>query len=334
MSFAIQSYFDQTFLYSRYNKNTNQNGAEQNRGFIEKISSDSVSSEKIEKAGVMTMDNSSFLSKYANILSANDVNYEVDNKSVIDVENFKEVETAKYKLVPESDIGGIRIFVNGESAGVFKARDLKIQEDVETGTKVIVGELPGFGSAWYDVVPVDNELENALSEAMGVDEVPHQELENYYIGTHNETGIKYLMRPGDEGKGGRVLLCNPSDEAKYKALGEEYAREYPNLIKSAEEGLAYASFEIRGMAHRCANGIVMTHPDNISYRDNDDITKNWSAKIDENTWNTLLSWLKDHTLNSEEMSRFKYWDGIFDEIGGKYERVWSDDELRQGCLYQ
>ena len=254
--------------------------------------------------------------------------------STIDVSKFEEVTTSKYRIVPEKESGRVRIFVDGESAGVFKPEHLKIQEDAQTGTKVLIGETAGFNGAWYDAIPVNDELERALAEAMGVDEVPHKPLEGYYIGTHAETGIKYLMRPGDEGRSGRVLLCNAVDEARYKALGEEYARRYPNLIDSPEKGLIYADFEIRGMAHRGANGIVMTHPDSISYNDNDDPTKNWSVKIDEKTWSVLLSWFKNHPLKTDEMAGFKYWEGIFNGIGGKYERVWSDDELKQGFLYQ
>jgi len=254
--------------------------------------------------------------------------------SEIRVSNFKEVETANYKLVPEPEIGGLRILVDGKSAGVFKPEHLKIQEDAQTGTRVMISELPGFNGNWYDAIPVTEELESALSEAIGVEEVPHQPLEGYYIGTHAGTGIKYVMRPGDEGRGGQVLLCNAVDEARYKALGEEYARRYPNLVTSPEAGEFYASLEIRGMAQRGANGIITTHPDNISYNDNSDPKKNWSAMIDEKTWNLLLSWLNNHTINTEEMTGFKYWDNIFNEIGGSYERVWSDDEIRQGHLYQ
>ncbi len=124
------------------------------------------------------------------------------------------------------------------------------------------------------------------------------------------------------------------DEARYKALGEEYARRYPNLIDSPEKGLIYADFEIRGMAHRGANGIVMTHPDSISYNDNDDPKKNWAAKIDEKTWNYLLAWFKNHSLDTEAMTEFKYWGEILDDTGGSYERIWSDDEIKQGFLYQ
>ena len=264
----------------------------------------------------------------SNILKTNSA------ENIFNAYEFTEVTTAKYRIVPENEIGGLRIYINGESAGVFKADDLKIQEDAATGTKVLVSDLAGFGGAWYDALPVDYELEHALSQSMGVDDVPHQPLEKYYIGTHAETGIKYLMRPGDEGKGGRVLLCNEADVAKYNALGEEYARKYPNLIKSSREGLIYADFEIRGMAHRAANGIVMTHPDNISYNDNNDATKNWSAQINDKTWDLMLSWLKNHSLDTKEMTSFKYWDDIFSNIGGSYERIWSDQELKQGFLWQ
>ena len=254
--------------------------------------------------------------------------------SEIRVSNFKEVETANYKLVPEPEIGGLRILVDGKSAGVFKPEHLKIQEDAQTGTRVMISELPGFNGNWYDAIPVTEELESALSEAIGVEEVPHQPLEGYYIGTHAGTGIKYVMRPGDEGRGGQVLLCNAVDEARFKALSEEYERRYPNLMSSSIGGAFYASLEIRGMAHRGANGIITTHPDGISYNDNDDPKKNWSAKIDEKTWNLLLGWFKNHSLDHEKMTGFKYWDDIFNQIGGSYERIWSDDELKQGYLYQ
>ena len=265
-----------------------------------------------------------------------DITYVDKVNEKTDEPQFKEVEIDNYKLVPEPGVGkgGLRIFVNGESAGVFSADDLKIRVAEKTGTRVLVSELGGFGGAWYGAIPVDSELEQGLREAIGEDEVPVIALEGYYIGTHAETGIKYFMRNGDEGRGGRTLLCNDVDRARYQALGEEYARRYPDLIGSAEEGMIYADFEIRGMAHRTANGIVMTHPDNISYNDNSDPAKNWSAKIDKKTWDLMLDWLSKNKPDSKEMSSFKYWDKIFGDIGGSYERIWSDDEISQGYLYQ
>ena len=177
--------------------------------------------------------------------------------SEIKVSNFKEHETQNYKFVPEQDIGsgGMRILKNGQSVAVFSVDDLKIRVDEKTGTRVLISEIPGFGNSWYDAIPVDAELENGLAEAIGVDEIPEVELEGYYIGTHAGTGIQYVIRPGDEGRGGKVLLRNAADVAKYNALAEEYFNRYPNLVTSQEFGRIYASFEICGMMERIETGL-------------------------------------------------------------------------------
>ena len=252
----------------------------------------------------------------------------------IQVSNFKEYETANYKFVPEPTIGdgGMRIVKNGQSVAVFSVDDLKIRVDEETGTRVLISELGGFDSAWYDAIPMDEELENGLAEAMGVENIPEVTLGGYYIGTHAGTGIQYVMRPGDEGRGGKVLLRNERDVAKYNALAEEYYNRYPNLINSQEEGRIWASFEIVGMAERTETGFVRIGFDNISYNDNSDFKKNWSVKLTGNTWELLNEWLKESRNGMKEWQEFSSWKDIFDEIGGSYERIWSDEELRQGNL--
>ncbi len=294
--------------------------------------------EKFEDAGFSKTNQDNITGVSSTAFSSNNVLKDIitlgNDIKTVNASEFKEVQSANYKLVPESDVGALRIYVDGESAGLFFPENMTIQEDPTTGLKVLVGEIPGVKDSWYDAIPVTDELEKALTEAIGVEEIPHKKLEGYYIGTHEGTGIRYLMRPGDEGRGGKVLLCNAADEARYKALGEEYAKKYPNLVTSQEAGLFYASLEIRGMAHRGENGIVMTHPGNISYNDNDDAKKNWSAKIDERTWELMLGWFENHRLNTEEMTMFKYWDDLINKIGGSYERIWSDEEERQGYLYQ
>ena len=259
--------------------------------------------------------------------------FETQN-SEIKVSNFKEHETPNYKFVPEPDIGsgGMRILKNGQSVAVFSVDDLKIRVDEKTGTRVLISEMGGFGGAWYDAIPVDAELENGLAEAIGVDDIPEVELEGYYIGTHSRTGIQYVMRPGDEGRGGKVLLRNAADVARYNALAEEYYTRYPNLIESQEEGRIWASFEILGMAERTASGIVSIHPDNISYSDNLDYKNNWSIMLNDETWELLYEWLEENRNRMEEMNKFSSWRDILDEIGGSYERIWSKEELDQGYL--
>ena len=167
---------------------------------------------------------------------------------------------------------------------------------------------------------------------MGVDEIPEAPLEGYYIGTHAGTGIQYVMRPGDEGRGGKVLLRNAADVAKYNALAEEYCNRYPNLVTSQEFGRIYASFEICGMQERTATGFVNIRFDSISYHDNFDYKKNWSAKLTEDTWEMLWQWLEENRNGMEKVGEFSTWGNIIDELDGSYERVWSDEELKQGYL--
>ena len=259
--------------------------------------------------------------------------FETQN-SEIKVSNFKEHETPNYKFVPEPEIGsgGMRILKNGQSVAVFSVDDLKIRVDEQTGTRVLISEMGGFGGAWYDAIPVDAELENGLAEAIGVEDIPEVELEGYYIGTHAGTGIQYVMRPGDEGRGGKVLLRNAADEAKYNALAEEYYTRYPNLVTSQEAGRIYASFEICGMQERTTTGFVNIRYDSISYHDNFNYKKNWCAKLTGDTWEMLWKWLEENRSRMEKIGEFSTWGNIIDELGGSYERVWSDEELKQGYL--
>ena len=255
-------------------------------------------------------------------------------RTEIKVSNFKEHETANYKFVPEPTIGkgGMRILKNGQSVAVFSVDNLKIRVDEKTGTRVLISEIPGIGNSWYDALPVDVELENGLAEAIGVDDIPEVALDGYYIGTHAGTGIQYVMRPGDEGRGGKVLLKDAADVAKYNALAEEYFNRYPNLVTSPEYGRIYASFEICGMMERTPTGFVRIGFDNISYNDNLDYKKNWSAKITGETWDLLWKWLEENRSYMEDVGEFSTWGDIIDELGGSYERVWSDEELLQGYL--
>lgn len=239
----------------------------------------------------------------------------------ISVASFREVSTENYSFVPEPDIGkgGLRILINGVSAGVFSVEDLKIRTDEKTGTRVMISEI--VGGAWYDTIPVTDELEQGLAEALGVEKLPEEELTGYYIGTHADTGIQYVMRPGDEGRGGKVLLQSEADVAKYNALAKDYYTKYPNLVSNHEAGEIYASFEICGMMERTPTGIVRIGYDNISYNDNFDSKKNWSIMISEATWELLEEWFRENRCSMKEYGELRTWTEILDSVGGSYERI-------------
>lgn len=258
-------------------------------------------------------------------------NYVSESKkagSVVTLGEFVGVETENYKIVPHNDENYFEIYINGERAGAFFYSDINIKRDQATGTEVLLSSH-GTGAGMYNVIPMDEELKNALCEAMGCEELKVEALSGYSIKTHRGTGIQYVMKDGAEGRGGKVLLRSEADVAKYNALTEEYYNRYPNLVTSEEFGRIYASFEICGMAERTATGIVRIGYDNISYNDNENAKNNWSAMLTGNTWELLYEWFEKRGWQMAEIEKFQSWMDILDEIGGSYERIWSDEELKQ-----
>lgn len=244
---------------------------------------------------------------------------------------YDNYESANYKVVADNENGCFNIYVKGEKAGAFFYSDIKIRKDELTGTEVLLS-THGTGAGMYNVLPMNEELKMVLEEAMGGKGLEVETLTGYSIKTHSGTGIRYVMKDGDEGRGGKVLLRSEVDVAKYSALAEEYFNRYPNLVTSQEFGRIYASFEICGMAERTENGIVTIGYDNVSYNDNKDSKNNWSVKLTGNTWELLYEWLEKHKDQMKKIQEFQTWDDAFKEIGGSYERIWSDEEMKQGYL--
>ena len=254
-------------------------------------------------------------------------------RTEVKVSNFKEFETANYKVVPCNDgaYSYFNIYKNGENAGAFFYSDICIKRDSITGTEVLLSEH-GTGAGMYNVIPMDEELKQALKGAMGVDELLTEELSGYSIKTHLGTGIQYVMKNGAEGRGGTPLLCSQRDIEKYNELTQTYMDKYPNLITSQGMAEMYASFEICGCMHRTETGIMKVFCDSISYNDNNDYKKNWAAKFDDATWDLLYEWLEEHQNRVNDFDKFQSWADILDEIGGTCERIWSDEELDKGYL--
>ena len=108
----------------------------------------------------------------------------------------------------------------------------------------------------YDALPLDSELEQALQNVMGVDALETEELQGFTLKRHSDTGIRYLVRDGEEGRGGKVLLESEKDRQAYEALAQTYLNRYPNLIDSMEEAYIWADLEIKGLAQHTKDGFL------------------------------------------------------------------------------
>ena len=239
-------------------------------------------------------------------------------------------KSENYKIVPDKEAKCFDIYNSqGERLGVFDYADIKIRRDSATGKQFLISE---HGTMSYDALVLDNELKSDLQKIMGVDALETEELRGYTLKKHSGTGIRYLVRDGEEGRGGKVLLENAADQKKYEALAETYLNCYPNLIESKEEAYIWADLEIKGLAQHTKDGIISMGFDGMSYNDNVNSKNNWSVLFSEGTYQAVFEWLQNNKEGIKEMQKFATWQDVFESIGSRYERIWSKDEEKQGYL--
>ena len=188
--------------------------------------------------------------------------------------SYEAYESENYRIVPDNEAGCFDIYnKQGERLGAFMYSDIKIRQDEKTGGQFLISE---HGTMSYDALALDDELKEDLQSVMRIDELETEELRGFTLKTHPGTGIQYLLRDGEEWRGGKVLLQNEEDKRRYEALADIWLSKYPNLIESREEALIWADLEIRGMAQRRESGFLSIGYDGMAYHDNEDAGKNWS----------------------------------------------------------
>lgn len=52
----------------------------------------------------------------------------------------------------------------------------------------------------------------------------------------------------------------------------------------------------------------------------------------DDVYHKIFEWLQQSGSHHEDMQKFSVWQGIFDDIGIDYERIWSKPEEEQGYL--
>lgn len=243
---------------------------------------------------------------------------------------YSEYKSENYRIVPDNEAECFDIYnKDGERLGVFSYSDVKIRQDSTTGKQFLISE---HGTMSYDALVLDGELKEALQNVMNKESLDVEEMQGFTLKTHSGTGIQYLVKNGEEGRGGKVLLQNEADRKRYEELAEMYFNKYPNLIESREEGYIWADLEIKGMAQRTDQGIISMNADGMSYSDNENYKNNWNVLFSGSMYETLYEWFQNNKDSMEEIHKFSTWQKVFDKIGGKYERVWSKEELEQGYL--
>ena len=125
---------------------------------------------------------------------------------------YSEYKSENYRIVPDNEAECFDIYnKDGERLGVFSYSDVKIRQDATTGKQFLISE---HGTMSYDALVVDGELKEALQKVINKESLDVEEMQGFTLKTHTGTGIQYLVKNGEEGRGGKVLLQTEEDRKR------------------------------------------------------------------------------------------------------------------------
>lgn len=233
------------------------------------------------------------------------------DKSAYETLTCDTYESENYKI--KVDNSGLSLCFDiynklGEHLGAFDHSDIKIKQDTATGKEFLISE---HGTMSYDALVLDEEMKEDLFAVMGIDSLEKETLQGFCLKTHAGTGIQFLLKDGEEGCGGKVLLQSDEDVRKYEALAETYLNKYPNLIKDQYTAYIWADFEIRGLAQHTEHGILSMDRDGISYADNADDQKNWSILFSGSTYHEVFLWMQQNGKHMQDAETIGAWKWLF-----------------------
>uniref|UniRef100_UPI004056F57A hypothetical protein n=1 Tax=Agathobacter sp. TaxID=2021311 RepID=UPI004056F57A len=250
----------------------------------------------------------------------------------VSAENTEAVSftTSNYEIVADNEYQMFHVYNKaGEKIGAFHYEDIKVRTDTATGTQLLISE---HGTAAYSAMLLDKELIAGFQSAMQAESLEEQALEGFQIYTHAETGIRYIIKDGDEGRGGNLLISSEQDKRKLEQLAQTYLEAYPNLITDPKVAQSNAVLEVLGLLQRTPNGIVTINKDGMSYCDNANQEKNWSLLFQTESYETVISFMRLQKIMGMDVSDYTLWKEFFKGNGIEVERIWSDEELEQGYL--
>ncbi len=219
----------------------------------------------------------------------------------------REIDTGRYQIRRSNEDVEIYDKKTQEKFGWILRYGDEVQVDSQSNQKFLIND---FGNGFFMMQCVDDELENGLKEFFGVDELPEKELTGFTVQTDKNTGIKYVTANGYEWQGGQIIFTDDARK-KLQNLAETYMKEYPGRIKSYDEAFFYATFEVRGLAKRTSNGILMLGRDNVTFKGNDE-KEDWTVFFDSQLWEMIKNIFnsEDQTDIAEQVS----WKSIIGKV--------------------
>lgn len=226
------------------------------------------------------------------------------NGQPVDYNSIKIVECGDYRISSTNDgYLDIRSMTSGEGFR-WKLSENKIKVDEQSGMKFLINNL---GSGFFNMLPIDNQMENALKESLNVDKLEEEKLCGFTVHQDTKSGINWITADGFEGQGGQIVM---NDEARNKleSMADEYMRQYPSLMKNKNEAFFYASFEVRGMVQRSGSGVMMIGPNSLTFRDSNGEDR-WTSAFEKSVW-SMMKRLFDSNYSNKDANKWDFWDEI------------------------
>ena len=240
---------------------------------------------------------------------------------------IQDVETERY-IITARQRGELCIYDKMRDENfIWDLSKNNVQVDAGTGSKFLINNL---GSGFFIMAAVDSELENGLKKALGVDALEEKDLIGFTVHQDKKTGIRYITANGYESQGGQIIM----DDNAYKQLdsmAKEYLKEYPNLVRNYNEAWFYATFEVRGLAKRSPNGIMMIGPNSLTFMHKDGINR-WLAVFDEENWEKVKEAF-DNNAGNAGAETWEFWEQLFHGIKLNVHRIVPDYLTRESTSH-
>ncbi|MBD5522564.1 MAG: hypothetical protein HDR03_15305 [Lachnospiraceae bacterium] len=306
-----------------------------------------------DQAGITIASNSRGVSKQSSSFSANDAYSSMAMKGMVRSEigelyiqslnirntnllvqakgEVQKVDTERYSIDVSNEIAGywrIRDKEMGQSM-TFDPMSTSIQTDENTGKDYIVSCDPWGGL--INVMYADNTLIEGIKTFLQTDQVTKSALnDKYSIEVHAYTGIEVLKVKGQEGNGSWLMINDQQQLDKLRELADLYKEKYPNLVNDDGLAMGFAEGEVAGQVVRTENGIMLIACNGIQYMDNNDPSKGWGFMYsinDTDIYNEIMEAILEGVIRDgiESVSGWEEW---FKEKGYDYERIYSDEELK------
>lgn len=227
------------------------------------------------------------------------------------------VETSNYRIEQADKCYRKDYVITDKNSGqklYLDEKELFIQKDESSGIKFIfdtsdkVTMQPNF--------VVDEELEEVLKTWTNKagKQIQEKQLEHYSVNIDSNTGIKYLTRIGQEGRGADILLLTDADRSKFEEIKNEYLK-HPNIAENQEVAEIRAAMEISGNSKRCANGVLTIVDGYMSFTSYDGKPENsWSKILESKSmYDSAYAKLQSNELQGIEDEEF--WNEFFKERG-------------------